>query len=179
MNDTKEERKGWLKGRGKLFNFRPVLAISSGFGLGIFLCYAFSLHALWIGLLLAVGGGGAVCLFLRKKEKSALPALLFAAFLLLMFCLGALSFSARLSSYNADNAAEGTYTVSATVKDIAGKNSLYLTDAMLTDGDSVRALGGNIRVYVNSLPDEIGIGTKVSFECELKPYDSSAYGRLT
>ena len=178
MNDTKEERKGWLKGRGKLFNFRPVLAISSGFGLGIFLCYAFSLHALWIGLLLAVGGGGAICLFLRKKEKSALPALLFAAFLLLMFCLGALSFSARLSSYNADNAAEGTYTVSATVKDIAGKNSLYLTDAMLTDGDSVRALGGNIRVYVNSLPDEIGIGTKVSFECELKPYDSSAYGRF-
>lgn len=74
---------------------------------------------------------------------------------------------------------EGTYTVSATVKDIAGKNSLYLTDAMLTDGDSVRALGGNIRVYVNSLPDEIGIGTKVSFECELKPYDSSAYGVLT
>lgn len=31
---------------------------------------------------------------------------------------------------------------------------------------------------MNSLPDEIGIGTKVSFECELKPYDSSAYGRF-
>lgn len=159
-------------------NFRPVVAISLSFGLGIFLCYVFSFYALLFGAAALLAGGGTACVLLRKNKRKVLRAAIFAFVLFIIFSAGCGSFASHIRMFEKDKLPDGNYTVSATVKDIEGGGELVLTDALVTNGVDAWALHGNIRVYVYSLPEGIGIGTKVSFTADLSAYDSYSYGKF-
>lgn len=176
MFAIKKEQNFILKGQGRLFNWRPVVAISLSFGLGIFLRYAFSLWFFAFGFVYLAGA--CIYSFLKRREKMFFNIWLTSIVMLIFFCLGGISYGLRIAAYNRDTVAEGNYFISATVKDING-NSLLLEDILASDGTNINVIYGNMRLHVYAnIPEGIGIGSQISFKGDIKIYDITAYGRV-
>ena len=161
----------------RLFNWRPIVAISLSFGLGIFLCYYLAYYALAAGALFAISGAVVVGFCLRKRSRGILSTGLTVLMLYVFFTLGCVSFAVRLADYERSEISEGEYRITATVREVTDQG-LLLTNAAISNGTNVITLQKKIYVSCFSIPDNVAIGKTIVFEGEVKIYDVNDYGRF-
>ena len=165
----------------RVINFRPLLFLSLSFGLGIFLSFAAGMRAYWaLFLLLPTGIAGLLLKIFRKKKVAG--AMLFALAVLAFYCVGAFSFTVRISSFENDPVLEGEYTFKGRLIEIgdAGYRRIFtLSDLELISesGDAVHPQS-RLVVYVYGAGELPSVGSIVQGSAAIETYDSIAYGRL-
>ena len=93
LTEEKRKRTEFLFRGDRIVNFRPVLFLSLGFGLGIFLSYLLGIRALWLNLLLLPALS--FVLFRRLRRRPCGGLLLFFVLLFALFAGRALLFRAH------------------------------------------------------------------------------------
>lgn len=182
LTEEKRKRTEFLFRGDRIVNFRPVLFLSLGFGLGIFLSFLLGIRALWLNLLLLPALS--FVLFRRLRRRPCGGLLLFFALLFALYSLGALSFSVRISDFERDPPLTGVCTVRGTAEEVGRTEScdvITLSGLSVADG-SGRLLhpGGRMKVYVYGKEGVSGIeaGMRVEFGASPDTYDVYSYGRV-
>ena len=182
MEHAKEKGIGRLLIRGdRAVNFRPVLLFAAAFALGIFAAFRFGTVVLWCGLLFVPVAGGAL-LFGHCKHRTVIGFVLYAVLFCALFCAGALAFAVRIGGYEAQPAAEGEYTVSGRIENVAASGDgtvLLVGDLALfaSPQEGILEPAGTMSVYVfGGCPYEEG--DAVLFDAVVEALDAWMYGRL-
>ena len=182
LTEEKRKRTEFLFRGDRIVNFRPVLFLSLGFGLGIFLSFLLGIRALWLNFLLLPAL--LFVLFRRLRRRPCGGLLLFFVLLFALYSLGALSFSVRSSDFERDPPLTGVCTVRGTAEEVGRTEScdvITLSDLSVADG-SGRLLhpGGRMKVYVYGKEGVSGIeaGMRVEFGASPDTYDVYSYGRV-
>ena len=166
----------------RIINFRPFFFSALSFCLGIFCCLWFGLKSLYFVVVFACAIPALLLLF-RKKRRNIAGVLLFAFAMSAFFVFGSLSFSVRISDFESQPAANGSYLVTGTVRETAvSKNTVcYTLDSLLLFSEETQEsieTDYRIRIYVYENEPSFASGDVLTFFADLTTCDAWSYGRI-
>lgn len=163
-----------------VIRFRPVLLLSLGFGLGIFLSYLCGLTALLLLVVAAFVIAIIFFIFLRRK-KAVAGILCFALLVGALYSLGVLSFGIRAGEFENSRELSGLCDFAGEVDEI-GESGYYTVLTIknlqaITEEAEVILTNGKMHLYVRGTFDAY-IGMRLMFAAEAETYDLYSYGKI-